>query len=188
MNPDIRRFLLVAGPALTLVAIIGFIWVAAPRLLAAVPHAAPNEPIAFDHSVHAGAAGIECTFCHRTVTTSGTAGFPEVQQCMFCHQVIGSSSIPPKEVTTSRGTEDIVKLRAAWQNQQPINWERVHRMPDHVRFLHEPHISAGLPCATCHGEVQNMGQVVQVRSLSMGDCLSCHRQNSAPTECATCHK
>ena len=79
-------------------------------------------------------------------------------------------------------------VRRSWQQQQPVNWERVHRMPDHVRFLHEAHINAGFDCATCHGDVGNMGQVVQVRPLTMGDCVSCHRANNAPTECATCHK
>jgi hypothetical protein len=188
MSSDLRRLLLVGLPMAGLAGLIFFITIAVPRLVAAVPHPAPDEPIYFDHSVHTQAAGIDCTFCHRTVTTAGTAGMPEVQQCMFCHQVIAAAQVQPREGTTARASEEIAKLRQMWSQQQPINWERVHRMPDHVRFLHEPHISAGFACAECHGDVQAMGQVVQVRALNMGDCVSCHRANSAPTECATCHK
>jgi hypothetical protein len=188
MSPDIRRLLLVGIPMVGLAGLILFITVAVPQILAAIPHAPPSEPIYFDHSVHTHAAGIDCQFCHRTVSTAGTAGFPEVQQCMFCHQVIASAQVQPRTGTVSEASAEIAKLRQYWTEQRPIDWERVHRMPDHVRFMHEPHISAGVQCATCHGDVQSMGQVVQVRPLGMGDCVSCHRANSAPTECATCHK
>ncbi len=188
MSDDLRRILLVGVPMVGLAGLIVFITVLVPIILPAVPHAIPQEPIYFDHSVHVQTAGLDCTFCHRTVQTASTAGLPDVQQCMFCHQVIASASAQPKERTVAEASTEIGKLRQAWSEQKPVDWERVHRMPDHVRFIHEAHITAGFACSTCHGDVQNMGQVVQVRALNMGDCVSCHRANSAPTECATCHK
>src|SRR5581483_881368 len=157
-------------------------------MLASIPHPAPKEPIHFDHSVHVQTAGLDCTFCHRTTAIGATAGYPDVQQCMFCHQVIASTTASNASLTTAEAQDSLDKIRQAWQQQQPVNWERVHRIPDHVRFLHEAHINAGFQCSTCHGDVGSMSQVVQVRPLNMGDCVGCHRDNGAPTECATCHK
>ena len=136
----------------------------------------PEQPIAFDHSVHAGEAAIPCQFCHRGVGTEAAATIPSVQQCMFCHSV----------VATDR--PQIQLLQAHWETNTPVDWTRVHRVPDHVRFVHAPHIQAGLDCATCHGDVASMTKVKQVRSLAMGDCQGCHRANSASIDCATCHK
>lgn len=137
---------------------------------------APQQPIAFDHSVHAGDAAIPCEFCHRGVGTQAAATVPSVEQCMFCHSVVKTDS------------PQIQLLQAHWDTQTPVNWTRVHRVPDHVRFVHAPHIQAGVACETCHGDVASMEEVKQVRSLAMGDCQGCHRENSASLDCATCHK
>ena len=158
----------------------------------------PEQPVAFDHSIHAGDAGIACEFCHRGIpatrdvpTTrsaplSAAATIPSVQQCMFCHSVVATDN------------PEVQKVRAAWETGTAIEWTRVHRMPDHVHFVHEPHIRAlremrpgadtAQICATCHGDVKSMSEVKQVRSLNMGDCQGCHRETSAPLDCATCHK
>jgi hypothetical protein len=171
-----RRLLLIGVPALALTGVVSFITVAAPRLIAGQTASTPAQPIAFDHRVHVEMAGLDCAFCHRTANQAATAGYPDLQQCMFCHVVVG------------QGQPEVEKVRQAWAAQQAIDWVRIHRMPDHVRFVHEAHIQAGLTCATCHGDVGSMSQVVQVRPLKMNDCLACHQQRSAPTECATCHK
>jgi hypothetical protein len=183
------RLALVGIPALGLVAVAVLVGLVV-RFWAYPPHPVPQEPIAFDHSVHAGNASIDCGFCHRTATQAGTAGYPDVQQCMFCHQVISQSTLgaPGIGLSTEQASAEIAKVQDAWKTQRPIDWERIHRVPDHVRFIHEAHITAGFTCATCHGNVEQVGQVVQVRDLRMNDCVFCHRQNSAPTECATCHK
>ncbi len=127
---------------------------------------------------------MDCTFCHRTVIEEKSAGIPPVEQCMFCHRIVGE------------GLPEVEKLRDFYNSGQPIDWVRVHRLPDHVRFVHEAHITFFteknnvLPsqvCSTCHGDVANMTKVKQVRVLKMGDCVDCHRQNSAPTDCTTCH-
>ncbi len=146
--------------------------------------AAPEQPIAFPHPPHVERAGIDCVFCHRTVGEAASASIPPVQQCMFCHQVIATQS------------EEVVKLASAWSTGEPIAWVRVHRLPDHVRFVHESHITffsekdnvpPSAVCSVCHGDVGGMTTVSQVEQLQMGFCVDCHRQNGAPTDCTTCH-
>ncbi len=154
---------------------------------------APDQPIAFPHTVHVQELGLDCTFCHRSVTSSSNAGIPPVSQCMFCHKIVGD------------GKPEIEKLRDFAASNEPIDWVRVHRVPDHVHFVHEAHIrffsvmdpetrlprpepvEASAVCSTCHGDVGSMVKVKQVRSLKMGDCVDCHRDFSAPTDCTTCH-
>lgn len=130
------------------------------------------QPIEFPHDVHAQQMGIDCLFCHRTVDTDEAASFPAVQQCMFCHQVVKKDS------------PEVAKLVYAAENNIPINWVRVHRLPDHVQFVHSAHIkffseqnnvAPSQVCGTCHGDVKSMKTDVQVRSLKMGDCVNCHR-------------
>lgn len=157
---------LVLGAAALFAALFGF------RAAAAT---LPPQPMAFPHTIHAGTLGLECTFCHRTAATAAAASYPSLEQCMFCHKVVGKDNPNLKPLYEAAGKE------------QPLNWLRVHRLPDHVHFQHGAHIQAGLTCATCHGEVKAMTEVRQVRALNMGDCLSCHRASGGPTDCATCH-
>ena len=137
---------------------------------------APEQPIAFDHSRHVGELGIPCEFCHRGVAEQPSATIPSVEQCMFCHSVV------------ARENPEVQLLVAHWEQNLAVDWVRVHRLPDHVRFVHEAHILAGLECSTCHGDVQSMKVVKQVENLNMGMCMACHRENSASLDCATCHK
>lgn len=149
----------------------------------------PEQPIHFPHQVHVQVAGLDCQFCHRTVSTDEAAGIPAVQQCLFCHdfgRIDGTLS------SSSSAETEIAKVQSAFYGDSdsdptPIDWARVHRLPDHVQFVHEPHITAGFVCSTCHGEVGEMEVVKQVRNLKMRDCVDCHRNNNAPTDCATCH-
>lgn len=169
------RVPLVLLPASLLAGAVFVLAVAAPRLQAAQPPAPPGQPVAFDHRIHTQVAGLDCTFCHRTAASGVTAGLPDVELCMGCHQSVG------------QGQPEIEKVRMAWNRQQSIDWQLVNRLPDHTRFDHAAHIQAGVTCATCHGDVSQMQQVVPARSLKMADCVACHQQSSAPTECSTCH-
>ena len=157
----------------------------------------PEQPIAFPHPSHVD-MGMDCLFCHRMAATERVASVPPVEQCYFCHQII------------ARGSEEAGKVITAFQNGEPINWVRVHRLPDHVRFVHEAHVNffsqeanyasvkgeydltqqesyASSTCAICHGNVGAMQEVRQVNALKMGNCVDCHREWSAPTDCTTCH-
>lgn len=185
-----------------------------------------EQPIPFPHTIHAGidtrvdangvplvnadgetlmGIGLDCLFCHRTVTEQASAGVPAVQLCAHCHEVAGGEDSEPLQQL--RATAGIT----AGSVGQPIDWRRVHRLPDHVRFAHQPHIDylinnpwaiqnatdAGIlnasvvapsaVCSTCHGDVAAMEQVAQVQALKMRQCVACHRVNEAPTGCETCH-
>ena len=147
----------------------------------------PEQPIAFPHTTHVEQLGLDCTFCHRTVAEEPVATIPAVGLCMTCHLVVGD------------GNPEVEKLRDYFASGESIDWVRVHRVPDHVHFVHEAHIRfftaadpakfpmASAVCSTCHGDVGSMEQVRQVRSLKMSDCVDCHRDNGAPTDCTTCH-
>ena len=145
---------------------------------------APDQPIDFPHTVHVQQLGLDCTFCHRNVARSEAATVPAVGLCMTCHKSVGLDK------------PEVEKLRAFHEAGQPIDWVRVHRVPDFVHFVHADHIrffsqrDAILPsetCQLCHGDVGGMTKVKQVRTLKMADCVDCHRDNSAPTDCSTCH-
>jgi mono/diheme cytochrome c family protein len=63
--------------------------------------------------------------------------------------------------------------------QGPIEWVRIHNLPDHVYFNHAQHVSVGkLECQTCHGPIEEMEKVYQYSPLSMGWCINCHRETS----------
>jgi len=136
------------------------------------------QPIQFPHSVHVQAMGSDCTYCHRNATTSAHATLPPVELCMQCHKII-----------SAQGRPELEKLVAAFQQEQPILWNKVHQLPDHSHFVHSVHLSYGFECSTCHGNVGAMGKpgVKQVRDLRMGDCIACHQQNGARIDCSVCH-
>lgn len=175
--PQIRRSILLGIPFLVLVCVVFFFAFGYPHLIAGQPRMNPAQPIFFDHELHVREAGMDCLFCHRSAVLGTSAGMPSLQQCMSCHQAIGV------------GQPEIEKVRSAWQKQAPVEWVRIHRMPDHVLFVHEAHMRVeGVTCATCHGDVGGMRQVTRVRPLHMADCVGCHQQTRASTDCLTCHK
>lgn len=128
----------------------------------------PEQPIWFSHQVHVQQNKIDCKYCHHTVENSKYAGIPSADLCMNCHNVV-------KEGTRT-GTEEIAKIYAAIENNEPIEWIKVHNLPDHVFFSHAQHVNAGqIDCNVCHGPVEEMDRVRQVSDLSMGWCVNCHR-------------
>ncbi len=147
----------------------------APTGAAAGPTDPAAQPIAFSHAHHAGEIGIDCQFCHAYARRGPVAGIPSVQRCVGCHRVVLNEQ------------PEILKLLEYWDNEEPIPWVRVHDLPDHVRFTHRPHIRAEVACADCHGLVEQMEAAVQVESLSMGWCVSCHRENNVTRDCLACH-
>lgn len=137
---------------------------------------APAQPVFFKHDLHVQKVGLDCRHCHTTVADSRHAGVPTLDICMKCH------------VSAVTDRPEVRKLTAWWKAGKPLPWARVYESPWHVYFSHKRHIRRGLECVNCHGEVKAMERMRQVRSLSMGWCLNCHRLNHAPTDCWTCHK
>jgi hypothetical protein len=123
----------------------------------------PAQPVPFSHEHHVGEMGLDCRFCHATVETSRYAGAPAVHTCMTCHSQLwtGASILQP--------------VRDAAASNQPLNWARVHHLPDFVYFDHSVHVNNGVGCGECHGEVARMQMTRQDKPLTMQWCLDCHR-------------
>jgi hypothetical protein len=137
---------------------------------------APEQPIPFDHAKHAGQYAIDCQYCHSAVDRSRHATIPSVETCMNCHRVVKTES------------PHIQKIHEAFKSGHPIEWVKVHDMPDHVAFNHKRHIAKGIDCTVCHGDVEDMQQMKQMKSLNMGFCINCHRAEKAPITCEACHQ
>lgn len=151
----------------------------------------PRQPIFYSHRVHAGINQINCLYCHGNAWESKTAAIPSVNVCMNCHKNIQKYSGPElkdQEGNVIDGTAEIAKLYKyagfnpqapeAWNpnDAKPIEWTKIHNLPDHVYFNHSQHIRVGnVQCQTCHGEITAMDEVHQFAELSMGWCVNCHR-------------
>ena len=125
----------------------------------------PTQPIAFSHKLHAGEHQINCAYCHTSVYKSKSANIPSANICMNCHSQIKTES------------PEIKKIYRAIERKQPIQWVRIHNLPDLAYFNHSQHTQVGgLQCQTCHGPIQNMEVVYQYSALTMGWCINCHRE------------
>jgi hypothetical protein len=129
----------------------------------------PEQPIAFSHKVHAGDNQIQCLYCHSAAEKSKVAGIPAASTCMNCHSQIRKDS------------PEIKKISTALAENKPIEWTRVHRLPDHAAFNHSRHLWAGIKCQQCHGPVETMDRVAQSETLLMGMCVDCHRTHREVT-------
>lgn len=163
---------------------------------------APVQPIHFSHKIHAGDNKIECKYCHSSARVSKTSGIPSLNVCMNCHKSIyqytGNPEGPSAEdlangYTNEFYTGEIKKLYKAvgWdeENQQytgeaqPVEWVRIHNLPDFAYFNHSQHVSvAGIECQTCHGPVEEMEIMEQFSPLTMGWCINCHRETNVKVE------
>lgn len=151
----------------------------------------PVQPIHYSHKIHAGDNGIDCNFCHSSARKSKTSGIPSLNVCMNCHQNI--SEVAEETATDEYSKEfydgEIAKLYKAvgWDvdeqaytgKTEPVKWVRIHNLPDFAYFNHSQHVTvAGIACQTCHGEVENMEVMEQFAPLTMGWCISCHRETN----------
>ena len=128
----------------------------------------PEQPVWFSHKVHAGQNQIDCKYCHFTADKSMHSGIPPVAVCMNCHNQVKKGKIT--------GEAEIAKVIDAYNNGEPIEWVKVHNLPDHVYFNHSQHVNVGkMDCTECHGDVAKMDEIIQVNDLSMGWCIDCHR-------------
>ena len=124
---------------------------------------ARDQPVPFSHQHHVGGMGLDCRFCHNSVETSSFAGIPPIKTCMTCHsQIWGDSSM-------------LEPIRTAYRTDRPVQWTRVHDLPDFAFFNHSIHVARGIGCTTCHGQVDKMPLMWRVASLNMEWCLDCHR-------------
>ena len=179
------RFLLPSSVIVLLLTVLGVGWYTQPDRY--VRGYAPEQPIPYSHNLHAGTLRIPCQYCHSGAVKSRQAGIPSVQKCMNCHSV------------TRTDSPHVKKLAALYASGEPMKWKRVHSLPDYVYFDHRPHVTAGILCQTCHGEIQTMEIVSQNMSMRMANCLGCHRDpqdalpadstiRRGPEHCNACHR
>ncbi|MFT3869486.1 MAG: cytochrome c3 family protein [Nibricoccus sp.] len=128
---------------------------------------APVQPVPYSHALHVDKLGLDCRYCHSNVEKSGVANLPTAQTCMNCHGTVKADS------------PLLAPVRAAFQSGEPLQWVRVHQLPDYVYFNHSVHVSRGVSCVSCHGKINEMETVYHAKSLSMGFCLDCHRNPQA---------
>jgi len=125
---------------------------------------APVQPVQYSHALHAGTLGLDCGYCHTTVEQAAFAALPPTQTCMNCHLAILPNS--PR----------LAPVRESYQTGLPLQWVKVHDLPQYAYFNHAAHLSTGVGCVSCHGRVDQEEVVAQVEPLSMGWCLDCHRR------------
>lgn len=156
----------------------------------------PEQPIFYSHKVHAGINQVNCLYCHAGAEKSKHAMIPSTNVCMNCHKQINEytgEQLFTHEGKKVDGTKEIHKLYeyAGWNPEKkeynrdekgeilakPIEWVKIHNLPDHVYFNHSQHVAVGkVACQRCHGGIQEMDEVFQFSSLSMGWCINCHRE------------
>ncbi len=140
----------------------------------------PDQPIPFDHSLHAGQLGMDCRYCHSFVEHSGHANVPSANTCWNCHSHIKKGSPKLAKLRAAMGVDDNHKaIEDADGNPvpgTPIEWVRVHKSPDYVYFNHSAHLNRGISCVSCHGDIHEMEKVYHAEDHSMSWCLDCHRK------------
>ena len=148
--------------------VVPFLFVALGYSLANAPMVTGKEivvtqPVPFSHEHHVAQLGLDCRYCHTGVEKAWFAGLPPTETCMTCHSQIWTNAAM------------LAPVRKSFASNDPIRWQRVHRLPDYAYFDHSIHVAKGVGCTTCHGDVGTMPLMVQHAPLTMAWCLDCHR-------------
>ncbi|MFM9945428.1 MAG: cytochrome c3 family protein [Bacteroidia bacterium] len=146
----------------------------------------PTQPINYSHKLHAGKLQIDCKYCHSTAEKSKQASIPSANTCMNCHKYItlrdkynGKVSPEIDKIYKAIGWDAENNAYIPGYKQKPIEWVRIHNLPDLAYFNHSQHVVAGkVECQTCHGPIQEMEKVAQFASLQMDWCINCHKERS----------
>lgn len=166
--------------------IFGSIWIYVSRGVGFREGYSPVQPVNFSHKIHAGDNKMQCLYCHFAADKGRHAGIPPTGLCMNCHSKVKSTA------------PEILKIKDAVKTGKNINWVRVHNLPDFAYFNHSQHVRVGkVNCQSCHGAVETMPRLTQLKPMNMGWCIDCHRQReiappvdhkkSTGGDCARCH-
>ena len=150
---------------------LAFNFYATPKTLVAGYQ--PAQPIPFSHKIHADQIGLDCRYCHSFAEVSGHSNVPTGNTCWNCHQHVQRES--PKLAPLHKSMDPSYP----GYDGKPIEWVRIHKVPDYVYFNHSAHVNRGVSCISCHGQVNKMDEVYEVQPLSMSFCLACHRNPAA---------
>lgn len=133
----------------------------------------PDQPVPFSHKIHAGDLKMDCRYCHTTVEKAAFAAIPPTATCLNCH---GGKNKDGQTLTAVHlASPRLAPVRESGETQMPVEWIKVHDLPDYVYFNHSAHVTRGVSCVECHGRIDRMEKVYQAKELSMSWCLSCHR-------------
>ena len=165
----------------------------------------PEQPIYFSHKIHAGENKIDCQLCHSSAKYGKVSEIPSMNVCMNCHRSIseynGKYMEPGKDKAFYDGEIQKIYEATGWDaasqsytgKTKPVQWTRIHNMPDFVYFNHAQHVVAGeqaivssfnkknpdnkidVVCKACHGQVDTMNVVQMANDFTMGWCIECHR-------------
>ena len=144
--------------------------------LLAQDESGPKQPIAFNHKLHVSDLKQPCKMCHANPDPGEMAGMPGIAKCLECHSAIAAK------------TQAERKLLAFGKQNREVDWVRVYQIPTFVRFDHRQHAEGGVKCETCHGPIAQRTALYQERDVSMGTCVSCHRETRASLDCGSCHE
>ena len=140
-----------------------------------------TQPISFNHAVHVGEASLACVDCHTDAGTCRDAGLPGKQVCLDCHDVDEEQGAHPEKD----------KLFAYDKTDGDIPWVRVAMTRPDVYFSHQRHVGSGkLDCLVCHADQPTLDKPPPTARLvmSMADCIECHEENRATSDCLACHR
>jgi len=138
-----------------------------------------DQPIQYTHALHAGKLKMPCLACHQKVMTGTRASIPNIEVCSACH------ATPLKNTPGEQLVYQYVK------DHKPIPWQSIYVIPEHALFSHRRHAGiAKLDCALCHGDMTLLDKppTTQFLQVKMDNCLTCHRERKASTDCAHCHR
>lgn len=136
----------------------------------------PVQPVNYSHQIHVGKLGMDCRYCHTHVEDSKHANIPDTSTCMNCHAGVGEQAYLNSQLWAAHKINpNLMQVREAYASGNPIQWRRVHKVPDYAHFNHSVHINAGVSCFSCHGRVDQQAIVRQVHGMGMAFCLDCHR-------------
>lgn len=125
---------------------------------------AVEQPVPFSHQHHVAGLGIDCRYCHTGVERSSFAGMPPTETCMTCHSQIWTEA------------EVLAPVRASYDEEVPLRWNRVYELADFTFFNHAAHMNNGVPCVECHGRIDTQPLTWRAERLHMQWCLDCHRE------------
>ena len=138
----------------------------------------PVQPIKYSHELHAGAMKIECQYCHSGAFKSKNASIPSLNVCMNCHKSVKTESPEIHKIYDALGY-DPATAKYDSTKAKPIQWVRIHNLPDFAYFNHSQHVKVGnIKCQTCHGQIQEMKEVYQYSPLTMKWCIQCHKRTA----------
>ena len=154
----------------------------------------PVQPIKFSHELHAGINQIDCQYCHTSAFKSKNSTIPSLNVCMNCHKAVqartesGDVSPEIQKIYNALGYDPTTQTYDK-SKEKPVEWVRVHNLPDFAYFNHSQHVVVGEAairkekglkptdpvCFACHGPVDTMEEIYQYSPLTMKWCVNCHK-------------